>query len=65
MMEWWWLVFLFIALLIAAGGAAFGVGRWVAHVNSDREDFRGFMAEIRENIKEILRRLPPASVKER
>lgn len=36
----------------------FKLGGWYSGVNSDREGFRAFMEEVREDIKEILRRLP-------
>lgn len=47
-----------IAVLAAIGG----VGYWVGQVNSDRKSFKTFMAEVRDDIKTILKRLPPAFV---
>lgn len=44
--------------IIAIGGLIFACGRWVGAVNSDRKTFKDFMAEVREDIKEILGRLP-------
>ena len=37
-------------------------GLWKGAVDSDREGFRNFMAEVRADIKEILTRLPPVPV---
>ena len=54
------------ALWIVAGlavvGAIFAVGKWAGAVNSDRDSFKEFMAEVRDDIKEILGRLPPRTV---
>ena len=47
-----------IAVLAAIGG----VGYWVGQVNSDRKSFKKFIAEVRDDIKTILRRLPPTFV---
>ena len=49
------------AVGLAAGAllAVFGVGRWVQKINQGEADFRKFVEEIRGEIKEILRRLPP------
>ena len=47
-----------IAVLAAIGG----VGYWVGQVNSDRKSFKKFMAEVRDDIKTILSRLPPTFV---
>ena len=49
-----WVVFLFIGLV----SVVFFWGRWVGHVNSERREFHEFMDEMREDIKEILSRLP-------
>lgn len=49
-----WIAFLFIGL----GSVVFFSGRWVGHVNSDRQKFHEFMDEIREDVKKILSRLP-------
>ena len=59
MMEWWWIV-----PLIVGGTIIFGAGQWVGHVNSDRKNFREFMTEVRNDIKELLRRSPPSPIKE-
>ena len=37
----------------------FGIGKWVGSVNADRKSFKEFMDEVRDDIKEILQRLPP------
>lgn len=47
-----------IAVLAAIGG----VGYWVGQVNSGRNSFKKFIAEVRDDIKTILMRLPPAYV---
>ena len=46
-------------VILGAGSALVTAGIWIGSVNSDRETFREFMAEIREDIKKILSRLPP------
>lgn len=47
---------------VAAGlsvmGATFAVGKWYGSVNSDRSVFKDFIKEVRNDIKEILKRLP-------
>ena len=48
----------FLSLLPVAAGAVFAFGQWKGRVDSDRESFKELMAEIRSDIKEILRRLP-------
>lgn len=39
--------------------ALVGIGIWIGGVNSDRENFKEFMREVRDDIKTILSRLPP------
>lgn len=61
MNEWFtsplfWIAFL--SLLPVAAGAVFAFGQWKGRVDSDRESFKELMAEIRSDLKEILRRLP-------
>ena len=65
MNEWYtnplfWIAFL--SLLPMAAGALFAFGQWKGRVDSDRALFKGLMAEIRNDIKEILRRLPSPTV---
>ena len=65
MNEWianplFWVVFL--SLLPVAAGAIFAFGQWKGRVDSDRALFKGLMAEVRSDIKEILRRLPAPTV---
>ena len=65
MNEWianplFWVVFL--SLLPVAAGAIFAFGQWKGRVDSDRALLKGLMAEIRNDIKEILRRLPAPTV---
>ena len=48
----------FMSLLPVAAGAIFAFGQWKGKVDSDRALFKGLMAEVRNDIKEILRRLP-------
>ena len=65
MNEWFtnplfWIVFL--SLLSVAAGAIFAFGQWKGRVDSDRALFKGLMAEVRNDIKEILRRLPAPTV---
>ena len=61
MNEWFaspllWVVFL--SLLPVAAGAIFAFGQWKGRVDSDRALLKGLMVEVRNDIKEILRRLP-------
>ena len=61
MNEWFanplfWIAFL--SLLSVAAGAIFAFGQWKGKVDSDRASFKGFMTEVRNDIKEILGRLP-------
>ena len=57
--------FIFVAVLTLAGILVKG-GMWIGSVNADRKSFRkslGDLAhEIREDIKKILSRLPPAPI---
>ena len=48
----------FWVLLFAVAGAIFGFGLWKGKVDSDRASFKEFMKEVRNDIKEILGRLP-------
>ena len=48
----------FVSLLSVAAGAIFAFGQWKGKVDSDRASFKEFMTEVRNDIKEILRRLP-------
>lgn len=52
-MEWWHMV--------TAAAALIGIGAWVGSVNSDRKNFREFMIEVRDDIKEILARIQPSA----
>ena len=64
-MEDWQIVLVAVAALGIVGGgltAALRIGKWVGAVNTDRISFKDFMNEIRVDIKEILKRLPPATV---
>ena len=51
-----------LSLLSVAAGAIFAFGRWKGRVDSDRASFKEFMTEVRNDIKEILRRLPSLTV---
>ena len=51
-----------ITALIALVGGILYVGRWTGKVDTDRENFKKFMNEIRGDIKQILDRLPPVAV---
>lgn len=53
---------LWVVAALALAGAIFGAGKWVGAVNSDRASFKEFMAEVRDDIKEILQRLPARTV---
>ena len=61
MSEWFtnplfWIVFL--SLLPVATGAIFAFGQWKGRVDSERSSLKELIAEIRSDIKEIVRRLP-------
>ena len=61
MNEWFaspllWVVFL--SLLPVAAGAIFALGQWKGRIDSDRALFKGLTAEVRNDLKEVLRRLP-------
>lgn len=47
---------------LAFVGLVFATGRWYSSVNSDRANFKEFMDEVRQDVKEILARLPPTPV---
>ena len=47
-----------LSLLSVVVGAAFAFGTWKGKVDSDRASFKEFMKEVRDDIKEILGRLP-------
>ena len=49
------------ALSLVVGGA-FAFGTWKGKVDSDRASFKEFMNEVRDDIKEILGRLPSPTV---
>lgn len=46
------------SIVFLAVSALVGVGIWVGRVNSDRDAFKRFMEEVREDIKKIFERLP-------
>ena len=41
--------------LAALVGLVFAIGRWVGEVNSDRKSFKEFMAEMRQDMRDIHR----------
>ena len=51
-----------LSLLSMVAGAAFAFGTWKGKVDSDRASFKEFMKEVRDDIKEILGRLPSPTV---
>ena len=51
----------FTALSVAVG-IIFAAGQWKGRVDSDRDIFRATLKEIRDDIKRIFERLPPATV---
>ena len=58
----WWVIPSIIVAVVTIGALIFKFGKWVGSVDSDRQDFREFIKEVRDDIKEILGRLPPTSV---
>lgn len=48
-----------IGALVAVVKAGIRIVQWVGAVNSDRKSFAAFMEEVRDDIKQILLRLPP------
>lgn len=54
----YWALGISITVLLAVIGGAFKFGSWYGVVNSDRDNFREFMSEVRSDIKQILGRLP-------
>ena len=55
---WAWIVVAILGLTITVGGAIIKFSRWTAVVDADRNQFREFIREIRDDIKEIFKRLP-------
>ena len=51
--------------IVSIIGVIFGIGTWVGAVNTDRKSFKAFMTEVRNDLKKILSRLPPRSVRRR
>ncbi|MCY4131331.1 MAG: hypothetical protein OXF39_01645 [Nitrospira sp.] len=50
-----------VIVIIAIIGGVVGLIQWGANVNADRKTFREFMEEVKNDIKELLRRLPPVT----
>ena len=57
-MDNWLSTPLIVIATIAAISTVLGIGMWIGSVNSDRSRFGEFMKEVRDDIKEILSRLP-------
>ena len=51
-----------LSMLSVVVGGAFAFGTWKGKVDSDRASFEEFMKEVRDDIKEILGRLPSPTV---
>ena len=51
-----------IIAVIALGTVLFVIGRWVGGINEHRNTVKDTLAEIREDIKSILKRIPPPTV---
>ena len=59
--NWWWIIIVIstiIGLIIAILSAVIKISRWTGNVDSDRKRFGKFMEEIRNDIKDIFKRLP-------
>lgn len=52
-----------ILAAIAIGFAVFRIGKWVGGVNTDRDSFKEFMVEVRDDIKKILGYVGPSLAK--
>lgn len=61
-MEKWLDSPLIVVAGIAVISALVTIGIWVGRVNSDRDNFKHFMQEVRDDIKKILARLPAPSI---
>lgn len=64
-MEWYhWIGALgaVVIISVAVGTALFKFARWMGSVDKDRENFKSFMKEVRDDIKDILSRLSPPPV---
>ena len=68
-MEQWLNTPVIVIVVLAMMGGAVRLGRWMGEVNTDRTNFKEFMREIRDDIKDIRQeisrifgRLPPSSV---
>jgi hypothetical protein len=62
-MFWDWMGSPLIVLAaIAVISSLVTIGIWVGRVNSDRDSFKEFMKEIRDDIKRIFERLPPVTL---
>ena len=49
-------------LLLAAGTAVFHVGRWVGNTNTDRQNFKEFMTDVRGKLDSIFKILSSRTV---
>ncbi len=47
-----------VTAIIAAAGALLGIGIWVGAITTNVKTLKGFMTEIRDDIKKIFERLP-------
>ena len=47
-----------VTAIIAAAGALLGIGIWVGTITTNVKTLKGFMSEIRDDIKKIFERLP-------
>ncbi|MCY4186216.1 MAG: hypothetical protein OXC82_11790 [Rhodobacteraceae bacterium] len=61
MIEEWAPYFALIGTAIVLGNGLISIGIWIGNVNSDRNSFKEFMREIREDIKKLGKRLAKLS----
>ena len=55
----YWAMIISVTVLLAFIAAVFKLGNWYGEVNSDRKRYDQVIEEIRKDIKDIFRRLPP------
>ncbi len=52
-LEFWLPIFIILGVLVALVGGGVKIGKWIGEVNSNQENFKKFMTEVREDLKWI------------